>query len=201
MAKAARLPSTSAIIVAQAATFTEVHRASFGPSASQAARHQSSVSPCGGQDSDVALLKLSTATTINGRYRNPRPSQVTIRNVHRESADRFTASQALEGAEALHRDEVDDNDQQRPQRERGGERLVGSQERALDQVADEPDLPLGDDFRDDVVAEREREREHRPGGDGGDEEWNDHRPERPSWSGTQVRTRLEQPRRKSLHPG
>ena len=66
MAKAARVPSTRAISVATAATFTEFHSASLGPSASHAARHQSSVRPCGGQASDVALLKRSTATTSSG---------------------------------------------------------------------------------------------------------------------------------------
>ena len=67
MAKAASVPRTRAIAVAARATCTEFHSASRGPSVSHAWRHQSSVKPCGGHDSDVAVLNDRIATTASGR--------------------------------------------------------------------------------------------------------------------------------------
>ena len=61
------MPSTRAIAVAARATLTEFHSACRGPSVSQACCHQSSVKPCGGHDSDVAVLNDRIATTSSGR--------------------------------------------------------------------------------------------------------------------------------------
>ena len=67
MANAASVPSTRAIPVAAKATLTEFHNACLGSSASHACRHQSSVNPCGGHDSEVAVLNDRIATTTSGR--------------------------------------------------------------------------------------------------------------------------------------
>ena len=127
--------------VATRATLIEVTNASRGPSASQALLHQSSVKPRGGHDSDVAVLNDRIdddhQRQVQEREAEPRedPQAHAAERRTGSSADRFTGlSKALQ---LRHRQQVDDDDHDRPERERRGEWLVRGEQRARDEVADE----------------------------------------------------------------
>src|SRR3954452_15603278 len=90
-----------------------------------------------------------------------------IRSSQRERFEslivRAHPSDVLEGPEPPGDQEVGDHDDDRDQRQGGGERLVVS-DVAVDDVAEE--LVVGDQAGGDVVAEGEREGEDRAGDDG-----------------------------------
>jgi len=63
---AASVPSTSAIAVAQSATWMLVNRASLAPALSTATFHQCRVNPGGGQPKVLSVLKELTSTSSSG---------------------------------------------------------------------------------------------------------------------------------------
>lgn len=60
------MPSTSAIAVAPRPAWTEVHSASRRPAEPQAAPHQRSVNPAGGQEKVRSELNELSSTTASG---------------------------------------------------------------------------------------------------------------------------------------
>ena len=152
MAKAASVPSTRAIAVAASADLHGVPQR-----LARALGLPRLLPPVDGQPlaaattSDVAVLNDRIATTSerevqeHERDHHHTPRSVSAGAGQRDS--RIDAHSALERADAAHGQEVDDDDQQRPQRVRGGERLVRREQRAVDDVADHRHLPLGDEAR------------------------------------------------------
>src|SRR5215470_16591838 len=81
------------------------------------------------------------------------------------------ASEVLEGPETPHDRDVDDHDRERYGREGGCEGdVVSNPDVREDDVADQLRARSADQPGCDVVAQREREREDRAGGDSGDGE-------------------------------
>src|ERR1700687_2274322 len=113
--------------------------------------------------------------TSTGRCRNAMPPQAAIRIG--SGAEVLVRSERIQSPKALRHREIDRDEHDRYDRERGGERHVsGGALLLIDHHANEISR-RADYLRDDVVAEREREREHGSRGDAGHGERYRHVPE------------------------
>src|SRR5512137_770592 len=166
-ANAASVPRTSASSVAAEATTSESRIDSQMSVRAKATSNQCSVNPGGGNwYVRSSVVKAYNAITQTGACRNTRPTAaITFVNGEGRSQEGLRgASERIERSEPLGQHQVQADQHDRHHGERGSERQVSG--RALLLVHHHADEVAGcaDHARDDVVAEREREREDRARG-------------------------------------
>src|SRR6516162_6792078 len=166
-AKATAEPSSIARTVATSPTRTESQNAPRTCGSCHATLNQCSVKPVMGQVWMLdGLNAYSTMSTI-GTNRNARTSATQIRRPTLKPFDSIGgASDFLERAECPGADQVDGHDGDGDHGHGSGERhVVRDPDVAVDDVADEVGAGPADQQRRDVVTERQREGEDRPGDD------------------------------------
>src|SRR5690606_31184232 len=164
-AAAASVPSTMAVNVETVATWSESHSASRMSWRCMAIANHFVVSPGGGNTKVFAsVLKAYRTMNASGTCRKAIATTAAARSGHPALGD---VLERIEGPQPARDTQVTDHDDDRNHGQRGGHRNIAG--RALMTVHRLPDERLGgpDDRRNDVVAQREREREDRPCNDAG----------------------------------